>query len=137
MGNQERKVGNDMRTAFSRLRDVTRIMKVAPFVYAVILIVIAFLYVLCNEETLYIIDKTFYVSPLVVMLFFMLSYKLKFCNWYRLQCSLPLIPQSVVYIDSYVYEFSENVTYLSLAFFGLIFLVSLINTYFVFIKRAG
>lgn len=129
-----RKDGDRIITAFARLRDITFIIRVAPFVYVLILLFTAFLYMFCDDIILDLIDRTFYVSPLIILLFFMLSYKLKLCNWYRTQCSLPLIPQVLSLSDTYIYEFGENVVYLSLVALSIIFLSTLVNTYFVFLR---
>ena len=80
------------------------------------------------------IERTIYLSIVVVLFLIRLSYPLKYCIWYRLQCALPLLPQGVVFVDTYIYEFSDYLAIVNIATAFLIFLLSLVNTYFVFIK---
>lgn len=128
---------NDILAMIGILRSVTKIMKVSPFLYAAFIIMCAPLYFFCEDSTISVIDNLFYISPIVMFLFIIMSYQLKFCKWYRLQCVLPFLPQGLGLVDTYVYEFGENVTYVLLLLYGIIFLLSILNTYFVFIKKPG
>lgn len=130
-------------TAFGRLRDVTRVVKIAPFLYSMLYIMCLVCHIILrdvqditlrdNIQT--IIDESIYVSPVIVFIFYVLSYRLSLCNWYRLQCTLPTLSQVTTIIDAYVYEFPTDgaslIVYISVS----IFLLTLINTYFVFIKN--
>lgn len=119
------------------LRSVTRIVKVSPFLYAAFIIMCAPLYFFCEDSITSIIDNLFYVSPIVMLLFIIMSYQLKFCKWYRLQCVLPFVPQCLGFVDAYVYELNEKAAYAVFITYIAIFLLSLLNTYFVFIRDSA
>lgn len=106
------------------LRSVTKILKVFPFVYAALIVSLSPFYLIDN-----VIGNFFYVSPIVIALLIILSYRLKFCKWYRVQCTLPLLQQCVgLFGNSHTCctIFMLYVTILTL---------SLVNTYFVFIRN--
>lgn len=121
--------------AIEILRNVTRFIKVAPFIYAGIFILCMIGYLFCSDDVATALDITFYVSPMVILTLFRLSYQLKLCNWYRLQCALPLFSQVLNIIDTFFYEFGTNIVYITFSLIVAIFVLSLINTYHVFIKR--
>lgn len=135
MEKRERKGGDYVKTVFSILRDVTFTLKVAPFVYSGIYLVCMLVY-LCGaqEDVLALYDIAFYISPIVISTMFYLSYKLRFCNWYRLQCLLPLFPQVLGMVDKYVYAFGEYSAMAIVSMTFSIFIISLINIHFVFYK---
>lgn len=126
---------NDILKAIQILRNITLAVKVVPFVYAGIYILCMLAYLFCSDETATIVDMLFYVSPLTCMLFFFISYILKFCNWYRLQCVLPILPTCNVFVDEYIYTYGQEVAVVNILLAGLIFVLSLVNTYFVFTKK--
>lgn len=133
METRGRKDGDYVKTVFGILRDVTFTLKVAPFMYSGIYLICMLVY-FCNEQedVLALYDMAFYISPIVIATMFYLSYTLRFCNWYRLQCLLPLFPQVLGLVDKYVYAFGE---YSAMAVVGMtvaIFVISLINIHFVF-----
>lgn len=117
------------------LRNVTKIVKVAPFIYVLIYLLTMPLYVYCEGEILDIVDMAIYMSPLMVILLIIMSYSLKFCVWHRSQCLLPTISQAFVYVDTYIYEFGESAIKLLVTLCLFIIILSLTNTYFVFIKK--
>lgn len=117
------------------LRKVTKFVKIVPFAYALIFIICMFGYMALSDEASSILDMIFYVSPIVCLTFIWLSYYLKLCNWYRLQVCLPMFPIVPIFIDSYLYEFGAYTAYINLSLTIIIFLLSLINTYFVFVRR--
>lgn len=121
-------------TAIGILRKVTKFVKCAPFVYALIYLGVMIFYVELSIEADAVLDELFYVSPIVCFAFIRLSYYLKLCNWYRLQCCLPMLPTCVVLIDENVYEFGMEIAAVNFATITLIILLSLVNAYFVFIK---
>lgn len=116
------------------LRKTTKFVKIVPFVYALLFLLCMIPYWQCDEDILNIIDECFYVSPIVCLTFIRLSYYLKLCNWYRLQCCLPMFPLPVIIIDENIYEFGDEFGWINFAVTILIFLLSLINAYFVFIR---
>lgn len=55
-----------------------------------------------NEELLWYLDTMFYVSPVIILAFLILSYNLGLCKWHRTACILPLVSQIPVFVDKYV-----------------------------------
>lgn len=121
-------------TAINILRKITKRVKLAPFIYAVIFLLCMISYWFADEEVLSRLDVLFYVSPMVCLTFVWFSYPLKLCNWYRLQCCLPMLPQPIIYIDENIYEFGCEMAWVYFATFTFIFLLSLLNAYFVFVR---
>ena len=116
------------------LRKVTVTVKVFPFLYALIYILAMFAYMVCSEDACTMIDAMFYMSALMVVFLVRLSYCVKLCIWHRLQCCLPLLPQPIIFIDNYVYCFGKTAIMINVWLAIIIFTLSLINAYKVFIK---
>lgn len=135
MESNGKRAGSNIVAAINILRKVTIAAKVAPFVYAVIYIVFYALYIWVSDVFLSAIERFFYISPLVIATFIYLSYQLKFCKWYRLQCLLPIFPQVLGIVDRYVYAFGEYSARALVVMTVLIFILSLVNIYFTFIKK--
>lgn len=116
------------------LRRVTILVKLYPFIYSILHIVCMMVYMFASDEASIICDQLFYTSPLAILCSIGLSYSLKLCKWHRLECVLPLLPTFVVLIDEFVYELPKSMSYINTTIVILIFLASLINAYFVFVK---
>lgn len=116
------------------LRRVTKIVKIYPFIYAGIYALCMIGYMFLSDETADILDQLFVTSPIVVSCNLLLSKTLKLCKWHRLQCLLPIVPLLPIYVDSYIYSLSKVGAYINTTIILLLFLASLINAYFVFIK---
>lgn len=116
------------------LRDVTRITKPFPFLYTALLLICWCAEIFTSFAWVCIIESSIFMSFLVVIFLIRLSYPLKYCIWYRLQCTLPLLPQGINYVDTYIYEFSEYYAIVNCVMVYAIALFSLVNAYFVFIK---
>lgn len=136
MENQERRVDSrQVLEAIRLLRSVTNFIKIAPFVYAMMFILCMLVYLFCDDNTSSICDMLFYISPITSITFVCLSFKLKLCNWYRLQCLIPLMPLPFSIVDGMVCEFIEPVAYINYGITSLAFILSLLNAYFVFVKK--
>lgn len=118
----------------SILRKVTRIVKIAPFVLVSMYMGAMIGYLFFSDIVATTLDTLFYVSPLVIILLWMLSRALKMCNWHRLECVLPLVPQLPIFFDDYISQFDYAGAVVNVCVVGLLFLLSLVNAYFVFIK---
>ena len=119
----------------SILREVTRTVKIAPFVLVTMYMFAMVGYMLFSDAVAVTLDTLFYVSPLVVILLWILSKALKMCNWHRLECALPLVPQVPIFFDDYINQFDYAGAAINICVVGLLFLLSLLNAYFVFIKK--
>ncbi len=118
------------------LRNVTKAVKVAPFLYVMAYMLTMPFYIFCDGIIVDVLDILLYMSPVAVLLLVVLSYSLKFCAWHRFQCILPTLAQAVALVDSYFYQLSESVAILLVSTCIVVTLLSLLNTYFVFIREA-
>lgn len=115
------------------LRKVTKIVKLYPFFYAALYLICMAVYYMADETLSDIVDRLFAVTPVAVLPFLSLSRTLKLCKWHRFQCILMATPVIPV-LKSLFYEFSFALALASITFAVFVFLLSLINAYFVFIK---
>lgn len=116
------------------LRKVTKIVKIYPFVYAILYALCMIGYLVCDDFVSIMLDQLFYTSPIVVSCNIMLSYSLKLCKWHRLQCLLPMTPLITLLVDVTIYPISKIASTINALTIILLFALSLINAYFVFIK---
>lgn len=116
------------------LRKVTTIVKIYPFVYAVLYALCMIGYLVCDDIVSVILDQLFYTSPIVVSCNILLSYSLKLCKWHRLQCLLPMFPLIPLFVDYLIFPVSKLAFTINALTIMLLFILSLINAYFVFIK---
>lgn len=119
------------------LRSLTKIVKIFPFVYALVYIATMICYYCFSDSVATTLDLLFYMSPLTILSLVLLSFNLKLCNWHRLQCCLPLYPITIVFIDEYIISLSRFAVGNLIATVLLFFITSLINAYFVFIKPSA
>ena len=89
------------------LRKVTTIVKIYPFVYAVLYALCMIGYLVCDDIVSVMLDQLFYTSPIVVSCNILLSYSLKLCKWHRLQCLLPMFPLIPLFIDYLIFPVSK------------------------------
>ena len=113
----------------------TFVVKVTPFVYALLFMMCLIAYMFTSDEVQTILDTIFYVSPITIIFALILSKTFKLCKWHRLECVLPLLPQVIVMIDLF-YPLTEIAAKLNVTTIITIFLLSLINAYFVFWRTA-
>lgn len=105
-----------------------------PFVYSFLFIVSMVLYVTCPDFVFSVCDYLFYVSPVTIAAFLILSRLLKMCIWHKTACILPIMPQVLSFIDTNVCQFpgSAATTTIIITLSMAIFL--LVVAYKVFIK---
>jgi hypothetical protein len=114
------------------LRKVTKIVKIYPFIYAVLYALCMIGYLVSDDIVSVILDQLFYTSPIVVSCNILLSYSLKLCKWHRLQCCLPIFPLIPVAIDTWAYSLSRVAAITNATTIIVLSIASLINAYFVF-----
>lgn len=90
------------------LRNTTRIVKVAPFVYSGLYILCMIAYLFANYEFCFVLDLCFTTSPATVVLLLLLSKYLKLCKWHKLECALPMLPIVPILVDRYGRLFKRN-----------------------------
>lgn len=134
MANREEKAGNMEEYLFRIVKSVTITVKTFPFFYALGLILFWLVAPILSYDVISTVDSLIFLSAVLVLFLIRLSYCVKLCIWHRLQCALPLIPQAIAQIDEHIYELGEYVSAVNYTTTGIVFTLSLINAYFVFIK---
>ena len=121
--------------AIQILKKATATVKVAPFAFALLYLAALVVYILFNDTVATIADMLFYVSPVAVLFNLRMSKIFKMCKWHRLECLLPLLPIIIVFINSFGFIIPRIAVYVNWGVNLIIFLLSLLNAYFVFIKK--
>lgn len=111
----------------------TFVVKIMPFVYALLFMACLIAYFFTSDDLQTILDTIFYVSPITIIFALILSKTFKLCKWHRLQCVLPLFPQVIVITDLF-YPLSEIAAEMNVVTVALLFFLSLINAYFTFLR---
>lgn len=117
----------------SMLRKATKIVKIYPFVYSALYLMCMTVYYVGNETISSVCDMLFTITPIMIFPLIGLSRVFKLCKWHRLQCVLLLFPILPV-IVSIIVEPSFMLAMISIIMAIIIFILSLINAYFVFVK---
>ena len=121
--------------AIQILRSVTRTVKIAPFVVAVFYMMSMVGYLMFSDTVATILDYLFYVSPSTIAILLILSKSTKMCFWHRLECVLPVVAILPALVDDFILRFTNSATIVNISTIGLMFFATLINAYFVFIKK--
>ena len=120
--------------AIQILRKVTKTVKVAPFILAVLFMVSMIGYMLFSDTVAIVLDYLFYISPSTIVILLILSKSTKMCVWHRLECVLPMVSMLPALFDDMIMNLTNVAAHINASTIGLIFLASLLNAYFVFIK---
>lgn len=118
------------------VKRVTITIKTFPFYYAGGLILFWLIAPILDIMTTIFIDSLIVLSAIMILFLIRLSYCVKLCIWHRIQCALPILPQISTQIDQQVYRFGSYTATANTMAMILIFVLSLVNAYFVFIKPA-
>jgi len=97
----------DLKRLVNTLRRVTTAVQILPFIYSSLYIAVLLLYNHASDNTLLVLDSLFYVSPVVIISFLLLSRVLRLCCWHKTACVVPAIPQAVNMIDYFVISFED------------------------------
>lgn len=97
-----KKVDIDIAPVLAMMRSVYRIVRIAPFVYALIYIAGLIAYVCWDNEESNILKVLLYVSPVSVIYNLLLSKAFKLCIWHRLECCLPLAVVIPLAVDAFL-----------------------------------
>lgn len=100
MDSQDRRA--DLKRLVDTLRRVTTAVQILPFIYSAISIVLLAVYNIVPESVQMLLDTLFYVSPVTVIAFLLLSKLLHMCVWHKSACVLPMVPQAVSLTDYYI-----------------------------------
>ena len=105
-----------------------------PFLYTVPYIISIVASYFLSYDAARVFDTLFYVSPVTVGAFLVLSKLLRLCKWHKTACILPLLPQVVSFIDYYLVELTEVAAQVNIILFGSMAILLLIAAYNVFMK---
>lgn len=130
----EKRGNENLRIVLDVVRKVTKAIKLFPFLYIVLFLIVTPYVAYGNFDVALNLSSLMYVSLLVVIFLIYLSYCVKLCKWHRIQCCLPLLPQITIFIDENIYEFGSEIALIDFITIAIIFILSLVNAYFVFIK---
>lgn len=122
----------DLEGLVKTLRYVTAAVQILPFVYTVLYLVALGIALFASEDVVRISDSLFYVSPVTILAFLILSRLLHLCVWHKTACILPLLPQVVSFIDYNIVELSIRAATLNIIVFGLIGVALLFAAYKTF-----
>ena len=92
------------------------------------------LYLICEPGVLKFCDTMFYVSPVTIIAFLILSKLLKMCIWHRTACLLPILPQCVSVVDYYIIEFPFSAAVVTILTVAFMFALLLFSAYKTFIR---
>lgn len=124
----------DFKRYITILRNATLAVQIIPFAYSLIYILVLLFYGKMTEGVEVTLDTLFYVSPVQVLCFLILSKVLRLCKWHRMACMLPLFPQIVSFVDYYIIELTElegYVTNMTTIAMSVLLLVSAYNVFFI------
>lgn len=127
-------LGPDIKFLVTTLRRVTTAAQVLPFIYSSLYITVLVLYSITPENVAMVLDSVFYVSPVFVLSFLLLSKVLKLCRWHKTACVMPLIPSAVSLVDYYIIELTEVEAFVFNGVVILMAILLLIAAYNVFMK---
>ena len=111
---------------------ITKAVQVTPFIYSSIFVVVFFIYNFAGEKVLDVLDAVFYVSPLMMSIFWVYSRILFLCRWHRVCCVIPAIPWVVSILDSFFNLSQHEVLTMNLVTIIMMVLL-LVSAYKVFI----
>lgn len=124
----------DLARIIGVLKRTTVVVKLMPFIYAILYIAGILTYSFCSEPIVAWVDMICYMSPISVLFALTLSKCLKLCKWHRLECMLPLIGFLAIIINEFIVEFDKYGQLANYLIAISVFVASIINAYFVFIK---
>ena len=105
------------------LRKVTRIVQIAPFAYLLFLAAYLLGESLMPDWMLRVSDNLL-DAPLYTTAFLLgFGRLLKLCSWFRASCFLPFTTRLENYIDSFIFQFTQNEIAIVNTMLGILFLL--------------
>ena len=132
MDSQDRRA--DLKRLVDTLRRVTTAVQILPFIYSAISIVLLAVYNIVPESVQMLLDTLFYVSPVTVIAFLLLSKLLNMCVWHKSACILPLVPQAVSLTDYYIINLTVPEVWVANTLIVVMSAILLVAAYKVFFK---
>lgn len=132
MDSQDRRA--DLKRLVDTLRRVTTAVQILPFIYSAISIILLAVYNIVPEGVQMILDTLFYVSPVTIVAFLLLSKLLHMCKWHKTACILPMVPQAVSITDYYIINLTIPEVWVANSLIIVMSALLLIAAYKVFFK---
>lgn len=132
MDSQDRRA--DLKRLVDTLRRVTTAVQILPFIYSAISIVLLAVYNIVPESVQMLLDTLFYVSPVTVIAFLLLSKLLHMCVWHKSACVLPMVPQAVSLTDYYIINLTVPEVWVANTLIVAMSAILLVAAYKVFFK---
>lgn len=132
MDSQDRRA--DLKRLIDTLRRVTTAVQILPFIYSAISIILLAVYNIVPEGVQMILDTLFYVSPVTIVAFLLLSKLLHMCKWHKTACVLPVVPQAVSLTDYYIINLTIPEVWVANSLIIVMSALLLIAAYKVFFK---
>lgn len=132
MDSQDRRA--DLKRLVDTLRRVTTAVQILPFIYSAISIILLAVYNIVPESVQMLLDTLFYISPVTVVAFLLLSKLLHFCKWHKTACVLPLVPQVVSLTDYYIINLTVPEVWVANGTIITMTILLLVAAYKVFFK---
>ena len=105
------------------LRKITRIVQIAPFAY-LLLLGVCLIFESALPDWLFRLSANLLNMPVYAIVGMLCVGRwLKLCSWFRTACLLPFTTKVEVYVDSFVYTFTQNEVVLVNSFLGVAFLL--------------
>lgn len=124
----------DIGPVITMTRSAYRMVKIAPFVYAMIYVSGLFCYLFFNDTVSAIIDVLCYISPVPVIYNLLLSNAFHLCIWHKAECCLPLVAVLVIGVDSFIVSLADVSAFVNWCIALFCFGVSLLNAYHIFVN---
>lgn len=125
---------NELEFLVNTLRQTTTAVQILPFVYSALYVILLSTYQFVPEDFQATMDNLFYVSPVCMVAFLILSKTLRMCKWHKTACIIPIIPQVVNFIDCHVVMLCEDAAIVFNVTLAAVVVLLLISAYKVFFK---
>lgn len=123
----------DLRSAVSsivsRLKKITRIVQLVPFVYLLFYCVYLLSESFLSERALCMIDEILYISPLTTIGFLFASRILGLCIWHKAACVIHISSKIETYIDCNIFQFTEYEIIVINTCIGILTLLFIVKAY--------
>ena len=107
MGSQDRSHA-DLSRILHKYRKVVRLVRLAPFIYLCLYVLVALPFNFISESLVCIADCSLFLSPVVSLGTLLLSGALGMCRWHKAACLLPYPSRVVSFIDTNFFTFTQN-----------------------------
>ena len=128
---------NVVKSLVDKLRRVTRVTQIAPFVFLLFLAIYLLTEPILADWALRIADNILNIPVYVIACLLGLGRLLKLCRWYITACLLPLLTKVTSYVDSFVVTLWQEEVILLNALLGVIYIVFLGFAYHHFFGGHG